>query len=346
MNSVPSPVLNLLAALQKSRRLALLLAWLIYILFTLTAYPLFEVSVMLPSILLCGWATWLYGYRVGLLTALLSQPYNALMMIHNTNSPDGWIAALEIGGVIAQLVAVGCTARLVSNTRKTRAINRELEQLIRERETELNEVSSLLSELTREDRTTLSESLYSGVAFRLKELHAHCKELRSRLVSVGLPEAEAAGKLVQVAASSIKQIDILANHLSPDFIRQQGLAKALKQLVEYYSETSPVNIRTKGFDAPLNLHPDTAANLYLIANEGISNALRHSRPANIAIAFEYTDGTFSLTVENDGSPPPEAEIRRPGIGMQLMQQRAGEIGAALELTQEASGTTRLVCSGK
>jgi len=59
--------------MERHRFAFLAAAWLAYMVFTSAGHPFFGVSVMLPSILLCGFATWLYGYKTGLLTSSLKE---------------------------------------------------------------------------------------------------------------------------------------------------------------------------------------------------------------------------------------------------------------------------------
>lgn len=328
-------------ALLKRRRLLLLLAWLAYIAFTLTAYPVFGVSVMLPSIVLCGVATWLYGSRLGLLTALLSHPYNVLMMMHHLNSPEGWRPALEPGGVVAQLVAIGCIAVLAGNNRKIKALNHQLEHRVNERERDLLQVSNLLADLRQSENNQLSDSLYSGAVARMEQLRKQCSVLYQCLDSEGLPEAKAAAKLAATAQSSIGLVQHLTQRLSPNAIEQYGFGRTLENLVQFYRETTPTRFTTTGLDGALDIRQDIATNLYLIANEGISNALRHGKASHIGISFAHGSGRLELVVSNDGKPSNPG--MKQGLGMVLMRQRADEIGAEVELSADANGGSKLIC---
>jgi signal transduction histidine kinase len=323
------------------RRLFLLLAWLTYLVFTLTAYPLVGVSVMLPSILLCAFATWLYDYRIGLLTSLLSHPYNMMMMMHHLGSADGWRPALEIGGLLGQLAAIACTAHLAGNVRKERELTKELERMVLKRERDLHDVSDLLTSLTNDDQTQLAESLFAAVANRLKQLRGRCAELHQRLDEAAQPQAAEAGKLVSAAASSIKMVANFTAQRSPSRINEQGLFQALDDLAGFYRESTPTCFTTSCSGQEIQIPHSTATNLYRIANEAIGNALRHGKATHVSILLKISTDSFILEIVNNGIPPPPQIVE--GIGFDLMRQRAGQIGASVGLERNPDGNTRFWC---
>ena len=80
-----------------------------------------------------------------------------------------------------------------------------------------------------------------------------------------------------------------------------------------------------------------------IAQESLSNALRHADPS--AIRIEYVcDGTQSrLEVLDDGQGVPDVRHRREGVGLRSMRYRAGLIGATLDVARRPDGGTRVTC---
>jgi hypothetical protein len=93
-------------ATKRYPRIILETAWLAYMLFTLLGYDACGISIMLYSILLCGLATWLYNYKIGIITSFLSLLYNIIIMTYHTTPTEGWEMAAEPGGVLAQLFSV------------------------------------------------------------------------------------------------------------------------------------------------------------------------------------------------------------------------------------------------
>jgi signal transduction histidine kinase len=87
---------------------------------------------------------------------------------------------------------------------------------------------------------------------------------------------------------------------------------------------------------------DVAVNLYRIAQEAVTNSLKHANASEITISLERTNDAIVLTVSDDGY----AKRRRGGrgFGMLIMKYRAHAIGAVLKVeSMKARGTTVTCC---
>ena len=63
----------------------------------------------------------------------------------------------------------------------------------------------------------------------------------------------------------------------------------------------------------------------------------------IVVRSQSNNGTLSVTVEDDGVGIAEQAGRNGGMGLRIMQYRAGVIDAALDVRPSASGGTAVVC---
>ncbi len=328
--------------MKRHRRLPLLsLAWLVYIIFTLTAYSMAGDSVMLLSIPLCGIATWLYNYRIGLLTALLSHPYHMLMLMYLLNSLDGWKAAIEIGGILAQLIAIGCIAVLSKNLCTARMLNQKLEQKINECADDLREVSDLLSNHAESEQTRLAEKLVSNVTVRITRLRRESETLQSLLAQEQLPQEKATQPLIDTAQKSIEFIQHLTRHLTNEKFTPQGLDQMIFELAQFYRDTTSTHLSVDLSHRHREIPPATRAILFRITNEAVTNAMRHGKAKHIFIELEVSDDSWQLTVINDGLPLPESV--NEGMGIQLMKQRAQSVGAIVGYSSGPGGHTHLRC---
>ena len=86
-----------------------------------------------------------------------------------------------------------------------------------------------------------------------------------------------------------------------------------------------------------------ATQLYRIAQEAVSNALRHSGAAHVRVELRSVDGTTSLRVVDNGAGINEDQIKGDGLGLRLMRYRAGLIGATLTVEPAAEGGTEVCC---
>jgi signal transduction histidine kinase len=86
----------------------------------------------------------------------------------------------------------------------------------------------------------------------------------------------------------------------------------------------------------------TATHLYRIAQEAISNAIRHGKPKRIVITLTDRSGRVTLTVEDDGVGLPDSWQK--GLGTRIMAHRATMMGASFSIEPNATGGTLVQCS--
>jgi two-component system CheB/CheR fusion protein len=85
-------------------------------------------------------------------------------------------------------------------------------------------------------------------------------------------------------------------------------------------------------------------NLYRIAQEAITNALKHGHCKNISIGLGAVDEEVILTVKDDGVGFPDGREYSSGMGLHIMNYRAKMIGASLDIRRGAGGGTIVICS--
>src|SRR5205814_2274195 len=77
--------------------------------------------------------------------------------------------------------------------------------------------------------------------------------------------------------------------------------------------------------------PTIATHLYRIAQEAISNALRHGKPHEIVINLQQEDAHLNLSIRDDGIGLREKPSAGAGFGLQIMHYRANLIGGTLKV---------------
>ncbi len=114
--------------------------------------------------------------------------------------------------------------------------------------------------------------------------------------------------------------------------RRAGLEFALRQLAERSTVPGGVTSNFEGGGITTGIKPEHEHELLRIAQEAVSNAMRHARPKLIRITM--TDRTdWVLAVEDDGrgmEQRPEL-YARGGFGLTSMRQRAGAIGGEWQI---------------
>ena len=83
--------------------------------------------------------------------------------------------------------------------------------------------------------------------------------------------------------------------------------------------------------------------LYRIAQEAISNAIKHGKAMNIIVQLESLGDGIRLSVKDDGVGLPHLPPKNAGMGLRIMAHRANMIGAVFSAQRDDSGGTLVSC---
>jgi signal transduction histidine kinase len=133
--------------------------------------------------------------------------------------------------------------------------------------------------------------------------------------------------------------------LRSDIIEESGLIEALQMLVERSNIPGRLrcNFRSTGIrkeDLPLHIQQD----FLRIAQEAISNALRHAKPTVISVNLRLDSPNLVLEIRDNGSGIDNTHLKNgEGLGLENMRDRAKTLGAELDIrTADGRGTNIIV----
>ncbi|HZR82822.1 MAG TPA: ATP-binding protein [Candidatus Binatia bacterium] len=141
---------------------------------------------------------------------------------------------------------------------------------------------------------------------------------------------------LEVVTRALEQVRELSLDLHPSILDDLGLAPALKWHLARQAERAGIEteLRTSGVDARLPHRIETAC--FRIAQEAITNALRHARPRKITVSIDKTARDVELRVRDDGFGFDAAQARlhaRQGssLGILGMEERAELLGGTVDI---------------
>ena len=128
-----------------------------------------------------------------------------------------------------------------------------------------------------------------------------------------------------------------------DQTRRAGLELALRQLAERSTVPGGVTCSFEGGGISTGLKPEHEHELLRIAQEAVSNAVRHARPNLVRITMTDETAHWVMAVEDDGrgmEQRPELYARE-GFGLTSMRQRASAIGGEWQIESQPGAGTRV-----
>jgi signal transduction histidine kinase len=156
-----------------------------------------------------------------------------------------------------------------------------------------------------------------------------------------LPEVENITRLVNNAIESSRA---LARGLSPVNLERGGLQDALEGLAMHASEVYAVPTHfSQRLRAARPLNPEVANHLYRIAQEAVSNAVRHGKARTIRLHLSSARAKVTLAITDDGVGMPAEAMEATGMGLKIMQYRARILGGEVRIEGVVPNGTRIVC---
>lgn len=156
--------------------------------------------------------------------------------------------------------------------------------------------------------------------------------------------AKEASKIHLLVQQAMSHASDLAHDLATINIKQDNLPAALGDLAAHAEELFEISCRFKAEGSIPHLEPGTINQMYKIAQEAVTNAIKHGKAKKVDISLVNGSDTLILKIKNDGLPFPDLESRSTGMGLKIMNYRASIIGASLEIKGTGSKGTLVACS--
>jgi signal transduction histidine kinase len=130
--------------------------------------------------------------------------------------------------------------------------------------------------------------------------------------------------------------------LRAQHIEEIGLEASLRQLISDYNIQSGSSAVFRLYAAGhlAAIPKQVAIHIYRIAQECLTNAVRHGSPTQIRLSVEHTEnpaGTIALCVEDNGGGDAAVLNRSPGNGILGIRERIASLGGSLFIGRTAGG---------
>jgi len=203
-------------------------------------------------------------------------------------------------------------------------------------EREVLNVSTLERQRIGQDlHDTVGQNL-TGAAFMSRALWRKLQE--------GRGEPADAAAIEKLLNETIAQTRAIARGLCLVQTDEDGLLTAIRELAADTEEVYGVVCSVAG-DGPVGVfEAPVATHLYRIAQEAVSNALKHGQASRIVIGLDADGEVLRLSVTDDGVGMPDDVDESEGLGLRIMQHRADSIGGALHVRANPDGGTVVECS--
>lgn len=229
--------------------------------------------------------------------------------------------------------------RVEKRTAALKEANQKLRDVLEERKRLENE----LLEIAENERRRIGFDLHDDLGQKLTGVLLISRALEQRLGRENHREVEEVRRICELIEQTVLHTHNLAHHFSSIDANGGDLGDVLNGLSATVVKMFgiPCELAVKGEIPPLP--EDTSAQFYKIAQEAISNAIKHGKASCVWMSVVSSAHKLIFTIRNDGvpfSPPANPKAR---MGLRTMNYRANTIGATFEIKPNHKNGTIVSC---
>jgi PAS domain S-box-containing protein len=198
-------------------------------------------------------------------------------------------------------------------------------------------------ESSARERRHLAAELHDGLGQNLyaASLLTRCVEIAAHKAM--LPVIDDLAQLASVIGSSMKTCHQIAHGLSPLAEIRGGFIGALQDLTRMPTKHGTKVALSIVGGAPLQIDTVNLDHLFRLAQEAVTNALKHAEATLIQVKLDIQAALVTLTVADDGIGLPLQPVSSNRLGLRLMRYRTDMIQGKLTITRIEPHGTRVTC---
>jgi len=214
--------------------------------------------------------------------------------------------------------------------------------------TEKKRLERGIIDIANREQQRIGSDLHDGLGQELTGIALMLRGLAAQLNKENSDARLDVEDIIGLVNNAIENTRTLARGLSPVSGERGGLMAALRALAARASERYGVRVAFSDVTSrPLGLNDAYATHLYRIAQEALTNVMRHSFASEVTICLETIGDELQLRIDDNGrgfSPEAQEGEGMSGLGLKMMRYRAQMLGGDLVLEGAAGGGVSVRCT--
>jgi PAS domain S-box-containing protein len=210
---------------------------------------------------------------------------------------------------------------------------RRAEKNLEEANRQLKLLSRRRVKVQEEERRHLARELHDEIG---QALTAAKINLQAAMEEPDQAKSKRIHETTAILERLLGQVRQISLNLRPSTLDDLGLVPALRSLLDEQGRRASVAVRFSAKNMPENLDPEIQTTCFRIAQEAITNAVRHARATQIRVELSQENGNLRLQIRDNGTgfDAESAQAQTIGLGLVGMKERAALVG----------GRTRIMAS--
>jgi signal transduction histidine kinase len=243
-----------------------------------------------------------------------------LMSFNSSKKQSFWPEDIELAQLLAQQVMLGMR------------LNRLTEEVAEQAEE--TAVANERNRMAREIHDTLAQG-FTGIVVQLEAAE-------DTLLDEPDVTQNHLARARSLAKESLAEARRSVWALRPPALESSDLPTALRQMLDRIIPGTMIHAQVTVKGEPYPLPPQTETELLRIAQEAVTNALKHAKPTAVSLSLTYDPEQLMLLVQDNGQGFNPAQPSA-GFGLTSMRERAMKINGRLNVNMRTEGGTDVVC---
>ena len=211
-------------------------------------------------------------------------------------------------------------------------------------ERQLQSLTTELMTAQEEERRRIARELHDDVNQRLALLAIDMANMLSDPSSLAAQAKEMIQSLNRRLVRISDDVRRMAYQFHPSILDDLGLTAALKHMADEWSEKTGVKTVIVQEETAYPLPRDIASCLYRVAQESLSNIMKHARAARVELELTCDDQEITLSIYDTGVGFDLTDIRarHPGLGLVNMRERVRSVRGRLDIRSEPGRGTHII----
>jgi len=262
---------------------------------------------------------------------------------------DLWLSrCITTGGVILNIGLVILATLLVYGDMRRRALQaldlrdqkRELARLVAERTEELTALSTHLQGVSEQEKSALSRELHDELGSLLVAARMDLSWLQQRLPTSDPAIEQRFKRIHEYLSAGVDLKRRVVEELRPTLLDNMGLFTALRWQFKESCRRNGLKCSENIPEAELKFDPHAAIGVFRVAQEALTNILKHAEARCADLTVDVQESTFILRISDDGKGmQPVRRKNSTSHGLASMRHRIAALGGAWEIHSPTTGGT-------
>ncbi len=210
--------------------------------------------------------------------------------------------------------------------------------------TERKALEDKILHISEEEQARIGQDIHDDLCQQLAAIGCLAKVAQKSLNKSGSPEARSLEEIVRLVSRANTRARETSRGLMPVVLDVNGLMAALEELADNTARANEIACDFR-YDNPVQVNDNkTSVQLFRIAQEAVSNAVKHGQARRVDIHLARQSGNIVLTVRDDGVGIPDKPGKGTGMGLLTMNHRAQMMGGTIQVSPRNGGGTQVICS--